>query len=91
MVTIATAAIFINDEIWTLPRPARHHVIQRAWALAHGGGGAILLRLPSHVQGFVTSEGAFVDRFEAARIALKSGQIKALKFQSGELFSEDLW
>ena len=33
--TIATAAIRIGDEVWTLPRPARHHILIRAWSDAH--------------------------------------------------------
>lgn len=40
------------------------------------------------VQGFVTSCGRFVNRAEAAAIALAAGQIVAAK---EELFSEDLW
>jgi len=38
-------------------------------------------------QGFVTSTGKFVDRYEAAEIALKAGQTKKLE---SLLFSEDL-
>lgn len=47
---------------------------------------------PKHIiiQGFITSSGRFVDREEAAQIALHSGQIKELKFGS-ELYSEDLY
>jgi hypothetical protein len=39
-------------------------------------------------QGFLTSDNIFVDRFEAAKIAFESGQ---LKIQKPYLFSEDLW
>lgn len=42
-------------------------------------------------QGFVTSTGRFVDRKEAAKIALAAGQIKELKYQKETLFSEELW
>lgn len=42
-------------------------------------------------QGFVTSTGRFVSREDAAVIALKRGQIKKLKFNNTQLFSEDLW
>lgn len=42
-------------------------------------------------QGFLTTKGRFVDRIEGARIALETGQIKALQWpEYGELFSEDL-
>jgi hypothetical protein len=39
-------------------------------------------------EGFLTSEGIFVDRYEAARIALESGQIK---YSTEKLRSQDLW
>lgn len=39
-------------------------------------------------QGFLTNFNRFVDRHEAADIALASGQINEFK---GELYSEDLW
>jgi hypothetical protein len=40
------------------------------------------------VQGFLTNKDRFVDRYEAAKIALASGQIKEPKEL---LFSEDVW
>ena len=40
------------------------------------------------VQGFLTNENRFVDRYEAAKIALASGQIKE---PIEKLFSEDVW
>lgn len=43
------------------------------------------------VQGFLTDTNRFVDRNEAALIALSSGQIEKLQFSSKELFSEDLY
>lgn len=39
-------------------------------------------------QGFITEEGKFVDRQEAARIAFEAGQISQPK---EELYSEDLY
>lgn len=44
-----------------------------------------------YVQGFLTSKNRFVDRVEAAQIALSSNQIKKLKYSSTELYSEDLY
>lgn len=44
-----------------------------------------------HPQGFYTNKGRFLDREEAAELALANGQCKKLKFNSKELFSEDLW
>ena len=47
-------------------------------------------RSPYH-QGFLTSRGRFVDRTEAARIAIAAGQIKELQYHDEHLFSEDLY
>lgn len=48
---------------------------------------------PKHetYQGFLTSTGRFVDRKEAAKIALASGQIEKLNYSNKELYSEDLY
>ena len=42
-------------------------------------------------QGFITSLGKFVNRKEAAIIALNCGQIDKLKFSDQVLYSEDLY
>jgi hypothetical protein len=47
-------------------------------------------RNPYH-QGFLTSKGRFVDRVEAAKIALEAEQIKELSYHNNQLFSEDLY
>ena len=46
--------------------------------------------LKSGKQGFITTEGRFVDRKEGAKIALESGQIKELNWPP-DLYSEDLY
>ena len=43
------------------------------------------------VQGFMTSTGRFVDRKEAWKIAVASGQIRENRGYNKELFSEDLY
>ena len=43
----------------------------------------------THIQGFLTSSDRFVDRYEAAEIALKSGQITDNSIRM--LYSEDIW
>jgi hypothetical protein len=45
-------------------------------------------KVAKSTQGFLTSEGKFVNREEAYQIALKSGQIKS---NNNRLYSEDLW
>ena len=63
--TIATAAIRVHGEVWTLPRPARHHVLTQAWSLAHYKDGKNGY-LGNHESGFVTSEGSPEMRAKAA-------------------------
>lgn len=83
--TIVAAAIYHNVTL-SLPKPARHHTILQAMSL--------LLWLPAEAlaactQGFMTSEGRFVNRVEAFYIASRAGQIGAK--DTPTLFSEDLW
>lgn len=84
--TIIRAAILCDGEVQHLPPPARHHNV------LHTFGSGVKL----HDQGFLTSEGRYVDREEALKIATAAGQLNALRDQPGayrgkELFSEDLW
>jgi len=43
------------------------------------------------LHGFITECGEFVNREQAAIIALERGQIEKLKYHTTELFSEDLY
>lgn len=87
---IATAAIRVNGEVWTLPRPARHHILIHAWAHAHWRDGTFTPVPDDHEQGFLTDVGRFVDRYEAHEIATASGQLLEAP-RAAQLFSEDLW
>lgn len=87
---IVAAAIIYDGELWTLPRPARHHDIIKAHHDVTGKGG-------SGVQGFVTNLGTFMNRCTAATHAMECGQPtlgrvgrNPLK-SGGRLYSEDLW
>ena len=94
METVTTAAIRVNGEIWTLPRPARHHILMRAWSHAHWDPKAMKpSKLPKHEQGFMTSEGRFVDRREAAKIATAAKQLhgRHREEEVTVLTSEHLW
>lgn len=68
------------------PIPGRHHTIITG-----------LFLLTNHTtraedeQGFLTSEGRFVDRETACRIAREAGQIKTKHGPADTLFSEDMW
>lgn len=47
--------------------------------------------LNNHIQGFMTSNGRFVDRKEAMEIALKCGQLPNINDLTDKLYSEDLY
>jgi predicted RNA-binding Zn-ribbon protein involved in translation (DUF1610 family) len=75
-----------NSEIWSLPRPNRHHhLIAHMEVLGHS--------MPiMGTQGFVTNLGRFVDRAEALKIAIEGNQIsKDLGLKISVLISENLW
>lgn len=87
---ITRAAIMLNGELWAGGDGERHHNIIHAITQngkkAHGG-----------VQGFLTNDGRFLTREEAAVEALKCGQVEVDKanvkhiFDGRRLYSEDLW
>ncbi len=77
----ACAVRLPNACVISMPRPARHHHILNT----HGG-------LAGAEQGFLTSEGDFVDREEAFVIATAADQIvRRCGGDDGCLFSENLW
>ncbi len=80
---VATAAIRVDGEVWTLPRPARHDTVLWAWIRAHR-----VDDIGMHEQGFVTSRGRFVGRDEAGELALAAGQVDRAGLH---LCTEDLW
>ena len=84
--TILCAAILHGGLIHSVPRPERHHhVIQRM--KENGLGPHAMLE-----QGFLTSTGRFVDRYEGMIIAKNSGAFLGKNTPEREdLFSEDLW
>lgn len=85
---IIAAAIRWNGMVFMLPRPNRHHHILHVmhWLCPDFEAG-------TEEQGFLTSEGNFVTRQEAMRIARAMGQVKPGQPtpQPNDLFSEDLW
>jgi hypothetical protein len=81
--SIIAAAIKLGDKVYSVPRPGRHHnVIQQMRQQGVGRGD-----IAQGIQGFLTQSGQFLDRIEAAKLALSNGQVS----HSTELFSEDLW
>ena len=73
-----------NGMIYALDKPNRHHDIIRVMAKAG-------VKTPiTGEQGFIDPNGRFVNRIEAAAIAIENKQIKELD-SPPNLFSEDLW
>lgn len=85
-VRIVAAAIYHGATI-SLPPPARHHTILQSMSIVLKVD-AVQVR-PEN-EGFLTSDGRFVNRVEGYYIAWKAGQLKESKVVP-ELFSEDLW
>lgn len=83
---IVASAIRYDGVVASIAKPARHHHIIYAMNMATGrktGG--------DDEQGFLTSDGQFVDRNEACIIAREAGQIETKHGPDDMLFSEDLW
>jgi hypothetical protein len=84
---IVAAAIFYNGVVYSVPAPGRHHDLIRIMKVQ--GLPDQLLDLRN--QGFLTSMGRFVDRYEAAKIARAAGQIIREPTPPDMLTSEDVW
>lgn len=87
MLKIVSVAIRFDGKVWSLPSPARHHDVIRLIAESNGIG----INGPD-VQGFISSDGKFVGREKALKIALAVNQVLNINdVRAGQLFSEDLW
>ena len=88
MIRIVAAAIRVGPMIISAPPPARHHTLMHAF-WAHDNESCINPK----DQGFLTSEGKFVGREEAKKIALAAEQVLPGQGHERhtELFSEDLF
>jgi hypothetical protein len=84
--TVVAAAIKEDGTVFALPAPARHHDIIHF--MVHKYQVAPPVR---GKQGFLLSDGSFVDRVVAKVYADCHGQILTGMGQRRELFSEDLW
>lgn len=86
MESIVAAAIQWDGVTISLPKPARHgqilHCAEQflpSYALHHCS------------QGFLTSEGRYVNRVQARQIAFMAGQDPGETGGQRDLYSEDLW
>lgn len=76
---VAAAIVDSNDVLRTREQPARHNAIR---SLIYADNA-----VPA-VEGFLTNEGDFVNRAEAAGIAYRARQVR---YQPRELTTLDLW
>jgi hypothetical protein len=83
---IERVAIKTPSGVWSLPCPPNSHYVVAVWMAKSG------IEFPlMNDQGFVTDSGRFVEREEAMRIAIDSGQVSKERYSADdELFSEDL-
>jgi hypothetical protein len=74
-----------TGQIWAVEQPGRHSHV--CWTMD-------MLHVPTHymsTQGFLTSYGRYVDRKEAALIAVSANQLLDMQNHPTRLFSEDVW
>lgn len=90
---IVAAAVQYRGITLSLEAPARHHTILQTMDILVGISQD---ELHSSYQGFLTSEGRYVNRVEAYYVAYKAQQLEKRKanintIDEPELYSEDLW
>lgn len=85
MERIVAAAIQWEGVTISLPQPARHHTVMHSIHVLSQ------VQLAAATQGFLTSEGRFVNRVLARDIAYVAGQEPKQTGSGYELYSEDLW
>lgn len=81
-------AIRFNGQVWSLPKPFRHHHIIRL-IVEHTGVSYVDSR--DEDQGFLDANGRYLTRKQAHVNADMHDQIKNGKIIGGVLTSEDLW
>lgn len=84
---IVAAAIRFDGVTHTMPPPARHHTIMHALDEDYWDRRG----LGMEEQGFITSDGRYVDRKEAKLIAVAADQLLPGHSRLDELFSECVW
>jgi len=83
---IISVALCRDGKTFSLPAPARHgDCIYHPFVKKHWTG-----NIHRDEQGFLTNTGRYVDRAEAAKIAIAAGQIENTQ-RGTRLYSEDLW
>lgn len=89
MRTITHVAIRFRGVTYSLPRPNRHHHV--IWDIVEKTG-AKTVDSRDEDQGFLDSDGNYLTRYQALRVARAAGQLKPDQpIRCGMLFSEDVW
>lgn len=87
---IIAAAVEVEGITFSLPKPARHAQVLHSMDAAGFSEEMIAMAC----QGFLTSEGRFVNRVLARQIAYRAGQEQLRpekERHQRDLYSEDLW
>ena len=84
----AAAVREVSGTVYALAQPARHHNVLH---LMHERG--VKPDSSDWGQGFLLNNGRYVNRKQAAMVALRAGQIKNIPIENDRdyLLSEDLW
>lgn len=86
---ITHVAIRVDDVIYALPAPNRHHHIIR-WMVDEKGFDTV--EAHGDDQGFLDAEGSYLTRQQALVSAQANGQMRTDRpVWHGELYSENLW
>jgi len=83
---ISFAAVIYNNCIYT----GKHHSECIQKVVAHYDGHPDV-KVTGKMQGFLTNQKRYVDRYEAMKIGFASGQITEEKFRGDMAFSENFW
>lgn len=83
-----THVAILTDKVYSLPKPNRHNHVMKMMVEQFNHSKPVIGR-----QGFLVDGERFVNRQEAFKIVLESGQLKYPFETNGdeELFSEDVW
>lgn len=91
MKVITRVAAMLDNEVFSLPEPYRHHHVLAAINRHYRRQGKPHPYGVPDVQGFVNLEGMFMDRSHARQMFLEYGQEDFDSMHGRDLFSENCW
>lgn len=84
---ITHVAIIFCGKVWSLPAPNRHHNVIRMIATKLN-----ITHIDAHHEGFLDSQGNYLTRKHALKVAKDVGQLlNDVDVIGDELYSENLW